>query len=234
MPYLWNYDHWEPYGYYGYPDYPCGQLRTSSLQLSQMLIAFLNYGLVNGYQVLDSTTVVEVTTLQCPELNDEMGLTWFRRIRGSHIVWMHTGGDLGVNTAYGFLPLENTGVVLLLNKSGTTCLSSVFLALLDYAETFTGINEEEPVAGVSDALEVIPNPCHGSAGIELELRSNGYTEVAVYDMTGHRLLTPLPILYVHAGSHSLLMDLSGLPQGVFIIHLRSPLGTSSIRMVHLK
>ncbi len=233
MPYQWTGGHWEPYGYYGYPDYPCGQMRTSSLQLAQMLIAYLNNGLVNGYQMLDSATIAEVTTLQCPDLNDEMGLTWFRCLRGSHIVWMHTGGDYGVNTAYGFMPLEDTGVVLLLNKSGSTCLSSVFLALLDYAESLTGIGEEEPGVGVADVLEVLPNPCRESARIELELRSNGYTEIVIYDMAGHRVLIPLPVSYVHAGSHSLSIDLSDLPQGVLFIQLKSAQGTSSIRLVHL-
>jgi len=226
MPYQWFYDHWDPYGYYGYPDYPCGQLRTSSHQLAQMLIAYLNDGWVNGFQMLDSATVAEVTTLQCPSLNDEMCLTWFKCIRNTHVVWMHTGGDLGVNTVYGFVPLEDTGVVVLLNKSGSTCLSSVYLALLDYAEVLTGIEEEHGGAeAFTGALRAGPSPCFGSLSISCTVPAGGNRSIDIYDTAG-RMIRRLEI--ESAGGTQELhwdgLDQAGNPvsSGIYYCRLKMP------------
>jgi len=232
MPYQWISDYWKPYGYYGYPDYPCGQLRTSSHQLAQMLIAFLNDGWVNGYQMLDSATVEEVITLQCPGLNAEMCLTWFRCLRGSHIVWMHTGTDLGVKTAYGFVPLENTGVVVLMNKSGATCLSSVFLALLDYAEVLTGI-EGDVSSLESSTVSVCPNPFNESTTISIELADPGRVRLDIYDLSG-RLLEILQEGLLEAGSYAALLNGNELPDGIYLIRLTTETDTCTERCVLIR
>ncbi len=64
MPYHWQEDHYVPYGYFGYADYPAGQLRTSTDQLCLWLSVFLNDGTCNGFSLLDSATVDLITTLQ--------------------------------------------------------------------------------------------------------------------------------------------------------------------------
>jgi CubicO group peptidase (beta-lactamase class C family) len=41
MPYKWNGSGYDPYGHYGYSDYPSGQLRTSATQLMNFLSTFM-------------------------------------------------------------------------------------------------------------------------------------------------------------------------------------------------
>ncbi|MBN1435070.1 serine hydrolase [Candidatus Fermentibacterales bacterium] len=229
MPYQWTGSRWQPYGHYGYPDYPAGQLRTSSGQLAQLLIAFLNDGWVNGYQLLDSATVAEATTLQCPGLNSSMGLTWFKSQAGSHTVWGHGGGDLGVSTQFGFCPSEGTGVVVLTNSDAG--LWSIFVQLFDYAAELTGCPEQGPQPGDCCSIAVTPNPMAHMGWILVGMPEAGSASVAVYDLAGRVVMqvleeTPLPI-----GASSLALDSGDLPPGVYVVVLRTAYGSKASRFI---
>lgn len=47
----------------GYPFYPCGQLRTSSLQLARFLNVFMQKGKLGNIRILDSSTVALMTAI---------------------------------------------------------------------------------------------------------------------------------------------------------------------------
>ena len=231
MPYQWLGDEWVAYGYFGYPDYPAGQLRTSSLQLARLLIAFLNEGWVNGYQVLDAATVAEATTPQCPSLNPNIGLTWYRMFPGGRTVWGHGGGDIGVRTLFGFCPAEGTGVVVLTN--GEAGLGAIFAALFDYATELLGLEEGGGPTAQACAVSVSPNPAVACAVITIELPSEGVVEVSVYDLFGHRVLTPLGETFLQPGVYELELDASELPAGSYFVFLRSGTEEAVDRIIRL-
>ena len=53
-PYTYSGGNYQAHAHYGYSDYPSGQLRTSTLQLSKFLTAFMQGGEINNTRILDS------------------------------------------------------------------------------------------------------------------------------------------------------------------------------------
>ena len=62
-----------PYGQYGYPDYPDGELRTTPSDLSQHLIAFINGGHLGTTRILQPSTVEEMRRIQFPDVVPRQG-----------------------------------------------------------------------------------------------------------------------------------------------------------------
>ncbi len=127
-----------PYGQYGFPVYPAGQLRTSSLQLARHLIAFMQLGQIDGTRILESSTVELMTTIQYPDVPPvfpgyDWGLGWFRIPYGGGWLWGHTGGIYGVATYMFYNPDENFGIIELTNTNATEGHSDILVALLEYA-----------------------------------------------------------------------------------------------------
>jgi CubicO group peptidase (beta-lactamase class C family) len=98
-------DLFRPYGQYGYPDYPDGELRATSTDLARHLMSFMNDGRHGGTRVLARSTVEE----------------------------SHTGGDWGVATRMFFRPRDEVGVIVLTNgtpsEHGWTALRDVEIRL---------------------------------------------------------------------------------------------------------
>jgi CubicO group peptidase (beta-lactamase class C family) len=134
MPFHWNGNEYEPYGHFGYTDYPAGQLRTSAPQLLRFLTCYLQHGELEGARILDSTTVAMMTTSQVPDINPSVGLIWHSSNLGGRYLWGHGGGDFGVRTLMYYCPDENTGAVVLTN--GEYYLSTLMDLLLDYASWY--------------------------------------------------------------------------------------------------
>jgi CubicO group peptidase (beta-lactamase class C family) len=125
---------YEPYGHYGYPEYPCGQLRTSVSQLGRFLALSMNGGVYRGVRLLQQATVTQMLTPQVDALERGQGLTWYwaGRLVG------HSGGDKGVTTHMYFDPATGAGVILLANCRlwPGTALLSVRAKLLEEAPSF--------------------------------------------------------------------------------------------------
>jgi len=134
MPYRWNGQSYRPYGFYGYSDYPSGQLRTSAPQLLRFLTAYLQYGELEGNRILDSATVAMMTTPQIPDIDPSVGLVRNSMTHGGRFLWGHGGGDLGFETEMYFCTDENSGVVILTN--GESSLYPILDTLFDYAESY--------------------------------------------------------------------------------------------------
>ncbi len=137
MPYDWNGSTYEPYGHYGFPNYPAALLRTSTLQLGRLLIAFMQGGQIDGVRILDSSTVDLMTTVHIPDVftNANQGLIWFRQDFDGRSLWGHIGDMDGVRTLQYFCPAENTGVIILTNGESNahfTIRDVLFDFALDY------------------------------------------------------------------------------------------------------
>ena len=126
-------------GYYGYPDYPDGQLRTSANQLARFLMAIAAHGELQGTRILMSATVDEMLHIQP---SSEEGLSWeFVSIGGRPVVG-HSGADEGVSTDMYFDPMTGAGIVVLTNGSvffyadRMQALAEIDALLLERAEKF--------------------------------------------------------------------------------------------------
>ena len=117
MPYRWSpgQGRFLAYGHYGYPDYPDGTLRTSSVQLARFLLAHMNGGAFAGGRVLSPVAVDEMHRVQFPALDPRQGLAFYYWNVGGRPRLGHGGGDQGVYTEMWFRPSDRVGVVLLAN-----------------------------------------------------------------------------------------------------------------------
>jgi CubicO group peptidase (beta-lactamase class C family) len=100
---------------YGFPNYPDGTLRTSVHQLARVLLACMNAGKVGETRLLKAQTVQEIFKPPYPSAPNQ-GLAWMK-IRDSYknVLWVHGGGDPGVETAMFFRPTDHLGMVMFLN-----------------------------------------------------------------------------------------------------------------------
>ena len=215
VPCHWNPEegYWEEYGLFGYPDYPAGQLRSSARDLSRMLMAMLAGGTASGNRILSQATVEEMLTPQCPGLNPNMGLTWFRSVREGMEVWGHGGGDYGMRTYYGFSPESNVAAVVLTN--GEIHTGAVFNRLLRHADsirTSPGWNSSELKSTLS--LRASPNPASGSLNLLVVLPEPGPVTLRLYDSAG-RIALVVEAGIRPRGPTSIIVPLDGLPQGVY-------------------
>jgi CubicO group peptidase (beta-lactamase class C family) len=108
-------DRFRPYGQYGYPDYPDGELRATSTDLARHLIAFMADGHLGNARILDAGTVQEMRRIQFPDVARRQGIIWYTQSRGGDLYWGHTGGDRGVSTRCFFRPRDGVGVIVLTN-----------------------------------------------------------------------------------------------------------------------
>jgi CubicO group peptidase (beta-lactamase class C family) len=115
MPYHWKDGAFVPYGQYGYPDYPDGELRTSALELAKHLRAFMAFGELDGVRILDGDTVGEMRRAQSPDVAHGQGLIWYRFVLRGMPLMGHNGGDSGVATQMYFRPSDDVGVIVLAN-----------------------------------------------------------------------------------------------------------------------
>jgi CubicO group peptidase (beta-lactamase class C family) len=114
-----------PHCLYSWGTPPDGLARTSAVELSRLLRAFLNGGKLDGQRVLQSRTIAQILSDQHVPFDaiqartHVQGLAW-RQYGGpgTGIVWGHTGGDPGVSTLILFRPQDRRGIVILTNSGG--------------------------------------------------------------------------------------------------------------------
>ncbi len=106
----------KPIGFYGYPTYPDGALKTSVSEYARFLSIFANEGKTfEGKAFLKPETVKEMlSTHHYPGLSSgekSVGLAWHRGKR----FYQHTGGDPGIFTITLFDPVSRQGAVFFSN-----------------------------------------------------------------------------------------------------------------------
>jgi CubicO group peptidase (beta-lactamase class C family) len=205
MPYDWTGGTHVPYGHYAFPFYPCGLLRSSSLDLSRFLRAFLQGGELEGNRILESSTVDMMTTHQLPNIiiydySYYVGLAWQHFVAPSLSdenlwCWGHTGGLEGVCTwaFYCPEPLESWSVTVLMNllEGSATYLYSITGQVAQFAHDNWGTMGVDP-SGLTEKptrldLRIIgvTNP-----SFVMTFLQPGHARLDLYDMFG-RLVTPL-------------------------------------------
>ncbi len=117
-------DDFEPYGHYGYPDWPDGQLRASARDMGAFAAAWLNDDLVGA-----QTRELALSSLT--EADSTQGFFWYQD--GPY--WAHAGADQGAATAIYLDPVTGDAAVVMINmdwNTGTTdFIQDVLFELLD-------------------------------------------------------------------------------------------------------
>ncbi|MDP9242531.1 MAG: beta-lactamase family protein [Actinomycetota bacterium] len=108
-------DAFRPFGQYGYPDYPDGELRTPSTDLARHLMMIISGGGLGGVRLLQERTVREMLRPQFPDVVERQGIIWYPVQRTDDLYWGHTGGDWGVSTRCFFRQSDGTGIITLTN-----------------------------------------------------------------------------------------------------------------------
>lgn len=220
MPYHWNGSTQIPYGHVGKPYYPCGTLRTSSRQLARLLTAFMQYGVIDDtVRILDSTTVVLMTTSQYPVLNPEQGLFWYKKFLDGRWIWGHQGWSSGIRARIAYDWNNNTGSVVLTNGEDIGSVTEIAIALLNYAEEF-GIAENEltiPTASFT-LKQSEPNPFRNSTSIRFLLPRAEEVTLKIFNILGQEVTTLIEG-ELGVGEHNVIFEAGDLPNGVYYYRL---------------
>lgn len=110
----------EPQGLFGVPDYPSEQLRTSAPQLARFLLMLTGKGTLAKTKVLSPSSVTALLSAQVPDVDADLGLAFYKDVRGGRSVIGLDGYDRGAHTEMFFDPTTNEGYVVLLNADAAT------------------------------------------------------------------------------------------------------------------
>ena len=101
-----------PHCLYSFPNYPDGLVRTSVLDLSRFLRAYMNNGVFESTKILKKETIASM-------LSDKhlgRGLCWYQQnYKGGIVTWGHGGGDPGISTQMLYIPEDDIGVIVFFN-----------------------------------------------------------------------------------------------------------------------
>jgi len=229
-PYTYSGGTYTPQPHWGKPNYPSGQLRTSSIHLSQFLRAFMKMGQYQNTRILDSATVALMTKVQNPVISPGMGLIWGINEHnipnvGTRIVCAHRGSlSYGASTLFGFVlgTGENVGAVILANKKDNDGIYEIGIDLLSYGLlNYTGIGDNMTNTPSEYVLKQnYPNPFNPSTTIEFSIPKTEFVSLKIYNMLGQEVST-LVSDKLTTGEYKYTWDAGTLASGVYLYHLQA-------------
>ncbi len=115
QPYNFSGGNYTALEHYTNTDYPNGGLRSSAQDLFKLLSTFCLKGKYNNFELLSAETIDKMTTLQIPELSNDMGLHLFI-LNAENDLWGHDGGEKGVATIMAYNKTTKVGAIILTNQ----------------------------------------------------------------------------------------------------------------------
>jgi CubicO group peptidase (beta-lactamase class C family) len=105
----------EPFGAYGFDDWPSGQLRAPMPEYARLLLALMGRGTLDGVTVLSAGAVAELERVQYPDLDETQALHLFTSEddAGRPTFW-HEGEESGAAAAFVYRP-DGVGAVFAAN-----------------------------------------------------------------------------------------------------------------------
>lgn len=236
-PYVWdNGIYWDA-GLYGYPDYPDGQLRTTSTDLARFMTMYLQYGEYEGVRVLDSTTVAYILSQQTPVDPDQGIIFYSANASNGDKLWGHNGGDAGVNTAMYFNIQKKTGAIAMTNGDGSASSNADLLVntIYTYAVTVNPVNQNlfpdcTPATSTEIAyhelkMSVYPNPVSDRLMVEI----NESAIARISDIHGKVLLQ----IQLNSGHNEIEIPGSWM-SGMYLMSISGHQGkNNNIRKLHV-
>ena len=115
QPYNFSGGNYTALEHYTNTDYPNGGLRSSAQDLFKLLSTFSLNGKYNNFELLSAETINKMTSLQIPELSNDMGLHLFI-LNAENDLWGHDGGEKGVATIMAYNKTTKVGAIILTNQ----------------------------------------------------------------------------------------------------------------------
>lgn len=75
----------------------------------------LNKGIIDGKRIYAEASYDLLTTIQTPDGQRKIGLSWFLGTLNESRLTYHSGGDTGYSTFFGFMPEEKAAIVMMVN-----------------------------------------------------------------------------------------------------------------------
>jgi len=243
MPYIYNDGIYIPSGFYSGTTYPAGGLKTSAIQTSRFLRAFIKMGKLGGIRILDSSTVNLMTTVQYSSINLEQGLIWFINTHGvpnvgPRIICAHQGSSSGgVSTLFGYVlgTGENVGAVVFANRNSDAGIYDIGLELMSYGLLYpVGISENNSKIVKEYSLnQNYPNPFNPSTKIKFELHKAEKVKIEVFNLLGQTISTLLN-KQMPSGSHEIEFTAHDLPSSVYLYRIEAGQYQEVKKMILLK
>lgn len=219
-PYDYISGNYYDYGLYGYPDYPDGQLRTTSLSLAKFLWMNMHEGNFNGVQILEPETINLMRSSQIPFIDPTQGLVWYSYEDGG-TWWGHSGGDSGVSTDMYFNEDTQIGIIVLTNSDNSHI--QIWNELVEFATTIDtensptiNCNIELPLDAASlgqISLTIFPNPASTSLYIQTSVEIDNY-----------RIISTEGKLQANGKLSSNKLDINNLSKGLFYLEISNKKG----------
>ncbi len=184
-----------PLGYYGIALYPSALIKSNVIELSRFLIAYTGRGTIDGYQLLQESSVDQLTPydFNADNLGWWNGTYWtFTFHAPDDEVWFHGGYMPGIRTRMNYYPDDGTGIIILTNGEGQYgWIEEQFAA--EMASFTTSAPDELPCTTTSSTdiesldIQLHPNPSLGN----VHLGHSDFDRINVTDITGKAIdITP--------------------------------------------
>jgi len=235
MPYYYLSGTYYPIGYYSYPGYPSGLLKSCSADLARFLMAYINKGELNGVRILNGSTVTAMNTELSPQIAPGQGAIWRLDYRGGSKVWYHGGKHYGTSTRISYNPDKKFGVIILSNMdTSPNILDEIYDALYQYGlEYVTGIEIAQAQKPESFHLsQNYPNPFNPVTTISYQLPAASMIDLSIYNILGQKVAT-LVSGKQPAGVYKVEWDATGLASGVYFYRLSTDNGFMQTRKLIL-
>jgi len=131
IPYLYTGSGFTPYGHYSSAVYPCGFMRTSVHQQTQLLTVLMEGGTIGNITILSNSSLQLMMTLHYPSIVPNYGLY----LQSSGVLWGHGGSGPGVATRMLFYPEVHEGVIVMMNLENHVAVNSIHNHILDCMRT---------------------------------------------------------------------------------------------------
>lgn len=147
---------------------PAGSINSSVSEMTEWVQLLLNDGRHGDTQLIDSTTVAELTRPRIvledprpfmPETSGSLlyALGWFKETHGGTRLLRHSGGIDGFSAMVGMMPGREVGWVLLTNKGGTPAPSILLYEMIDRVLDREGRDWNQRISDVYAQQEAEPD-----------------------------------------------------------------------------
>ena len=97
--------------------------------------------------------------------------------------------------------------------------------------TTLGVEDYSTNAGALSITGMAPNPAQNITRINFRTRTAGQITMDMYDMQGQVVQRVLDGEHFEGGEHRAQVDVSGLPGGVYTVHMTDEAGAISVRQI---
>ncbi|MFC2117125.1 serine hydrolase [Bacteroidota bacterium] len=203
------------------PVYPAGFLKTSVPQLARYLIAIMQGGIIDDVRILEEETVNYMTSVQVPEVTEDMGLLWMHSNLYSRSNWGHYGTYVGIKTGMVFCKEENTGVIVLANRDTDVVIRNIVYEIFEYSKLITS---KEDIADYSKNGAVLnqnyPNPFSISTSISYEIYNSEQVSIKIFDIRG-RFIMDLVDKVQAPGLYKIELNSDNLSNGIYYCRMQT-------------